>query len=87
LEEPCVPLRAWIVGYLLQGVFHSLCVVVEFRRRRSHSSSSLADHNGAFSSGSDEEYYASDHFLEDEGNRYTSINFNLVYSFCVLLIS
>lgn len=33
-EEPCVPLRVWILGYLLQGLVHSVCVVLEFRRRR-----------------------------------------------------
>jgi len=25
LEEPCAPLRVWILGYLLWGVFHSVC--------------------------------------------------------------
>ncbi|CAJ2671171.1 unnamed protein product [Trifolium pratense] len=33
-EEPCVPLRVWILGYLFQGLVHSLSVVSEFRRRR-----------------------------------------------------
>ncbi|XP_061359274.1 E3 ubiquitin-protein ligase At1g63170-like [Gastrolobium bilobum] len=67
-EEPCVPLRVWIVGYLLQGVFHSLCVVVEFRRRRTQLGSSLSEQNRSFSSGSDDEYYAVEQFQECEGN-------------------
>ncbi|KAK7340182.1 hypothetical protein VNO77_20878 [Canavalia gladiata] len=73
-EEPCVPLRVWIIGYLLQGVFHSLCVVVEFRRRRRTllGSSSALDHNEwSFSSESDEEYYTSEQFLANEGNSIT----------------
>ncbi|XP_027352683.1 E3 ubiquitin-protein ligase At1g63170-like [Abrus precatorius] len=72
-EVPCVPLRVWIVGYLLQGVFHSLCVVVEFRRRRtSLGSNSVLDHREwSFSSESDDEYYASEQFLEGEGNSIT----------------
>ncbi|KAK7256694.1 hypothetical protein RIF29_30151 [Crotalaria pallida] len=77
-EEPCVPLRAWIVVYLLQGVVHSLCVVVEFRRRRRRrgqlsSSSSVLEGNGerewSFSSESDDDY--SSQFMEGEGNSIT----------------
>ncbi|KOM45631.1 hypothetical protein LR48_Vigan06g093700 [Vigna angularis] len=32
-EEPSVPLKTWILGYLVQGMIHSLYVLVEFRRR------------------------------------------------------
>lgn len=98
-EEPCVPLRVWIVGYLLQGASHSLCVVAEFRRRRTllleGSSSSVLDHNNrvwdSFSSGSDYDDLAADQFLEGEENRYTSFIFNLLllfflYIFGVLLL-
>ncbi|KAK7394851.1 hypothetical protein VNO78_15392 [Psophocarpus tetragonolobus] len=67
-EEPCVPLRTWIVGYLLQGVLHSLCVVVEFRRRRARSGTHV---EWSFSSGSDQDFYASEQFLEGEGNSLT----------------
>ncbi|KAK7294988.1 hypothetical protein RJT34_17889 [Clitoria ternatea] len=86
-EEPCVPLRVWVVGYLLQGVFHSLCVVAEFRRRRLNpfDSSSHLDHNNnddgndnnrnhewSFTSESDEGYYyGSQQFLEGEGSSIT----------------
>lgn len=71
-EEPCVPLRVWIVGYLLQGVFHSLCVVVEFRKRRRRQLEGNGEWESArewsFSSGSDDEDYATEQFLECEGN-------------------
>lgn len=33
-ESPDVPLRLWIVGYVFQCVFHMVCVVVEYARRR-----------------------------------------------------
>ncbi|RDY11772.1 E3 ubiquitin-protein ligase, partial [Mucuna pruriens] len=71
-EEPRVPLRAWIVGYLLQGVLHSICVLVEFTRRRrtTLSGSDVGDHvEWSFTSESDQDFYASDQFLEGEGNR------------------
>ncbi|KAG5014139.1 hypothetical protein AAZX31_09G243900 [Glycine max] len=73
-EDPCVPLRAWIVGYLLQGALHSLCVVAEFTRRRrttisgTHSGSNV---EWSFSSESDEEFYPSEQFLEGDGNSIT----------------
>nr|KYP64372.1 E3 ubiquitin-protein ligase At4g11680 family [Cajanus cajan] len=69
-EEPCVPLRAWIVGYLLQGAFHSLCVVFEFRRRRNSSGTHVVDRaEWSFSSESDEDFYTSEEFLEGDGSR------------------
>ncbi|TKY65534.1 E3 ubiquitin-protein ligase [Spatholobus suberectus] len=72
-EEPCVPLRAWVVGYLLQGAFHSLCVVVEFRRRRRRRTQlGVVDHTEwSFSSDTDEEFYAPEQVLEGEGNGIT----------------
>ena len=33
-ESPAVPLRVWIAGYVLQCLLHTLCVTVEYRRRR-----------------------------------------------------
>lgn len=33
-ERPSVPLRGWIVGYILQCVFHMVCVAAEYRRRQ-----------------------------------------------------
>ncbi|CAK9173064.1 unnamed protein product [Ilex paraguariensis] len=33
-EMPMVPLRLWILGYILQCVLHEVCVWMEFRRRR-----------------------------------------------------
>ncbi|MED6181692.1 hypothetical protein PIB30_021620 [Stylosanthes scabra] len=61
-EEPCVPLRVWIVGYSLQGLIHSLCVVLEYRKRRrvrrsedgSASSNGGGDREWSFSSESDD---------------------------------
>ncbi|RZB53611.1 E3 ubiquitin-protein ligase At1g63170-like [Glycine soja] len=77
-EDPCVPLRAWIVGYLLQGALHSLCVVAEFTRRRrrrlsgTHPGSNVVGHvQWSFSSESDEEFYPPEQFLEGDGNSIT----------------
>ncbi|KAJ8900231.1 hypothetical protein K2173_024871 [Erythroxylum novogranatense] len=33
-ESPVVPLRLWVIGYVLQCFFHVVCVVHEYRRRR-----------------------------------------------------
>ncbi|OEL33099.1 E3 ubiquitin-protein ligase [Dichanthelium oligosanthes] len=41
-EDPAVPLRVWIAGYVLQCLLHMLCVTVEYRRR-----SREADQEGA----------------------------------------
>ncbi|ONM53398.1 E3 ubiquitin-protein ligase [Zea mays] len=41
-ERPTVPLRVWIVGYVLQCLLHVLSVTVEYRRRRRN-----ADQEGA----------------------------------------
>ena len=79
-EEPCVPLRVWIVGYLLQGLIHSLCVVVEFNKRRrvrrsqdgSTSSSGGADREWSFSSESDDlDYDNVERFLHTDDNSIT----------------
>ncbi|XP_010933860.1 E3 ubiquitin-protein ligase At1g12760 isoform X2 [Elaeis guineensis] len=32
-ERPSMPLRLWIVGYVLQCVLHVICVCIEYRRR------------------------------------------------------
>lgn len=97
-EEPCVPLRVWIVGYLLQGLLHSLCVVFEFRRRRreleassSFSSSSGLDHDRKWESAaiqwsySSESDGSSEQFLQTEENRYTSFNFNILVVYLLFL--
>ncbi|CAJ1816161.1 unnamed protein product [Sphenostylis stenocarpa] len=71
-EKPSVPLRTWIVGYLVQGMVHSLCVLVEFRRRRmsgAHLRSNVPNHfQWSFTSESDQEFYASEQFLEGDEN-------------------
>lgn len=67
-EEPCVPLRVWIVGYLLQGLLHSVCVVFEFRRKRrrelgassSFSSSSGLEHDRRWESAAIQWSYSSE---------------------------
>lgn len=41
-EQPAVPLRVWLAGYVLQCLLHVLCVTVEYRRR-----SRDADQDGA----------------------------------------
>lgn len=87
-EDPCVPLRVWIVGYLLQGVVHSLCVVVEFRKRRLRRGSQEGSFNGgrewSFSSESGDGDYDVEQFLQGEGNRYY-ISFNFNFNFCFVL--
>ncbi|KAG1362299.1 E3 ubiquitin-protein ligase [Cocos nucifera] len=35
-ERPSMPLRLWIVGYVLQCVLHVICVCIEYRRRHLH---------------------------------------------------
>jgi hypothetical protein len=76
-EEPCVPLRVWILGYLLQGLVHSLCVVSEFRRRRRDSVLEDSSHDlesgprWSLSSETDSDVDVdSQHFLENQENRY-----------------
>ncbi|KAI5428848.1 hypothetical protein KIW84_033735, partial [Lathyrus oleraceus] len=65
-EEPCVPLRVWILGYLLQGLVHSLFVVLEFRRRRRNNHFEDSS-SWSFSSESDSDV-ASEQFLEYQEN-------------------
>ncbi|KAK7374178.1 hypothetical protein VNO80_07604 [Phaseolus coccineus] len=71
-EEPSVPLRTWIVGYLVQGMVHSLCVLVEFRRRMmsgTHFRSNVPNHvQWSFTSESDQEFYAFEPSLHDDEN-------------------
>jgi hypothetical protein len=76
-EEPCVPLRVWILGYLLQGLVHSLCVFSEFRRRRRDSVLEDSSHDlesgprWSLSSETDSDVDVdSQHFLENQENRY-----------------
>jgi len=73
-EEPSVPLRTWIVGYLVQGVVHSLCVLVEFRRRTmsgAHFRSNVPNHvQWSFTSESEQEFYAYEPTLQYDENRY-----------------
>ncbi|XP_058739878.1 E3 ubiquitin-protein ligase At1g63170-like [Vicia villosa] len=67
-EEVCVPLRVWILGYLLQGLVHSLFVVLEFRRRRRRSNRFEDDSSSwSFSSESGSDV-ASEQFLENQEN-------------------
>ncbi|KAK2415086.1 Zinc finger, C3HC4 type (RING finger) family protein [Trifolium repens] len=74
-EEPCVPLRVWILGYLLQGLVHSLCVFSEFRRRRrdivledsSHDLESGPRWSLSSDTDSDVDFH-SHHFLENQEN-------------------
>jgi hypothetical protein len=76
-EEPCVPLRVWILGYLFQGLVHSLCVVSEFRRRRRDIVLEDSSHDletgprWSLSSDTDSDVdFHSHHFLENQENRY-----------------
>jgi hypothetical protein len=84
-EEPCVPLRVWILGYLLQGLVHSLCVVSEFRRRRRDSVLEDSSHDlesgprWSLSSETDSDV-DSQHFLENQENRYYKQFFQFQFS-------
>ena len=73
-EEPSVPLRTWILGYLVQGMVHSLCVLVEFRRRMMSGNnfrSNVPNHvQWSFSSDSDQEFYYYESSLQGDENRY-----------------
>ncbi|KAI4328741.1 hypothetical protein L6164_021074 [Bauhinia variegata] len=72
-ENPSVPLRLWIVGYLLQGVFHSLCVIVEYRLRSQAGTTGNWGSGGDtnFSSGSDGEDFATEQLLENDDSSIT----------------
>lgn len=73
-EEPCVPLRVWILGYLLQGLVHCVCVVLEFRRRRMNSgvledSSSVLETDPLWSFSSESNYDVDSYqFLDNDEN-------------------
>lgn len=78
-EEPCVPLRVWILGYLLQGLVHCVCVVLEFRRRRMNSgvledSSSVLETDPLWSFSSESNYDVDSYqFLDNDENRYIQL--------------
>jgi len=85
-EEPCVPLRVWILGYLLQGLVHSVCVVLEFRRRRR--GNHLEDDDDSvlesglrwsFSSETDSDVAFHHESEENRYIQYNSFNFNLFF--------
>ena len=83
-ENPCVPLRLWIVGYLLQGLFHSVCVIMKYRRRRIASSSVLEQNGGVlnFSSESDAEGSPTEQLQENDRNKlsfFLFIYFSVIY--------
>lgn len=50
-ESPDVPLRLWIVGYVFQCVFHMVCVVVEYVRRRRETEYARLERSGGWGSG------------------------------------
>lgn len=50
-ETPGVPLRLWIVGYVLQCLFHIGCVIVEYKKRRERQNLS-SETNGESGAGS-----------------------------------
>lgn len=80
-EDACVPLRVWILGYLLQGLVHSLFVVLEFRRRRRRNNRFEDDSSSwSFRSESDSDV-ASEQFLENQENRYKLTTFSIFLSF------
>lgn len=93
-ESPDVPLRLWILGYVLQCSFHIVCVMVEFMRRRQEMEYAESDRNwgnngdlGSFqnsSSGSegDSEDYATEPHLDDNETRYMSRSINFLFCSC-----
>ena len=32
-ERPIAPLRVWVVGYVVQCLFHMGCVIIEYKKR------------------------------------------------------
>lgn len=93
-ESPDVPLRFWILGYVLQCSFHIVCVMVEFMRRRREMEYAESARNwgntgdlGSFlnsSSGSegDFEEYAAEPHREDDETRYLSLSTNFLFCSC-----
>ncbi|KAI4354990.1 hypothetical protein L6164_003809 [Bauhinia variegata] len=69
-ENPSVPLRLWLVSYLLQGVLHCACVIVEYRRRNQADSTGNwgSGRHSNFSSGSDGEDSVTEQLQEDDDN-------------------
>ncbi|CAL9007023.1 unnamed protein product [Prunus brigantina] len=68
-EKPVVPLRIWVVGYILQCVVHVACVVVEYRRRREVGFGEVgwgSGGSGSLGSGSDVEDYGSEQGMADD---------------------
>ena len=50
-ERPSMPLRLWIVGYVLQCVLHVICVCIEYRRRHPPRGEVMDVEEGAFAVG------------------------------------
>ena len=51
-ERPTVPLRVWVVGYVVQCLFHMGCVIVEYKKRREACLMGL-EGSGVWESGAD----------------------------------
>lgn len=93
-ERPLVPLRIWICGYLLQGVYHCVRVVVKYRRnlQRQVQGGSVSEEQGngtsweggggfGFSSSGSDVADANDsaNELDQDGNRYATYETYVVY--------
>ncbi|KAK3126963.1 hypothetical protein QOZ80_7AG0566080 [Eleusine coracana subsp. coracana] len=46
-EQPSVPLRAWLAGYVIQCLLHVLCVAIEYKRRQEATERGGMDQEGA----------------------------------------
>ena len=70
-EKPSVPLRLWVVGYIVQCLFHMACVLAEhmWQRRPESSRAWESGGNWSSSSGSDLEY-ATEQSEADNDSRY-----------------
>ncbi|KAF5464192.1 hypothetical protein F2P56_014286 [Juglans regia] len=93
-EAPIVPLRLWIIGYLVQCLIHMACVVLEYRKRREErtlgaegsagwESGGDAYLNSDSGSGSDGEDYGIDQRqVEEETSAVKNLEFaNTMFSF------
>ncbi|PKI48825.1 hypothetical protein CRG98_030763 [Punica granatum] len=65
-ESPDVPLRLWIVGYMVQCLFHMGCVLVEYMRRRREMDYAGSERSGGWGSGDLSAYLNSGSVLGSE---------------------
>ncbi|KAF3596480.1 hypothetical protein DY000_02025668 [Brassica cretica] len=73
-EHPIMPLRVWLLGYVLQCVLHMVCVLVEYRRRNRARNNRTPRSRSSSSSSSMEEDALGSRRNSHEENRSHSVN-------------